>query len=112
MGSLKSVTLKAIGELDNTLLIYGSDNGFMIGEHGAVDKRTMYEESIRVPLLVRYPELIREPKVVEEMVLSEDVAPSILDICGVRPLRNIHGMSWKRLLGGWAIWGRRSFYYE
>ena len=103
--------LKAMGELDNTLLLYGSDNGFMIGEHGAVDKRTMYEESIRVPLLVRYPELIREPRVVNEMVLSEDVAPSILDICGVKPLRNIHGMSWKNLVRGWAIWGRRSWYY-
>jgi len=104
--------LKAIGELDNTLLLYGSDNGSMLGEHGAVDKRTMYEESIRVPLLVRYPELIREPRVVNEMVLTEDVAPSILDICGARPLQKIHGMSWKNLLRGWAIWGRKSWHYE
>lgn len=105
-------TLQAKGELDNTLLLYGSDNGFMIGEHGAVDKRTMYEESIRVPLLVRYPELIRDSRVVDEMVLSLDVAPSILEVCGVRRLPKVHGISWKNLVGGWVVWGRRSWYYE
>ncbi len=46
---------RRLGQLDNTLIIYTSDNGFALGEHGRVDKRTMYEESLRVPLLVRYP---------------------------------------------------------
>ncbi len=105
-------TLKQTGELDNTLLLYASDNGSMLGEHGAVDKRTMYEESIRVPLLVRYPELIKEPRVVKEMVLNIDVAPSIVDICGARPLGNVHGMSWKNLVLGKAIGWRKSWYYE
>lgn len=105
-------TLKETGQLDNTLLIYTSDNGFALGEHARVDKRTMYEESLRVPLLVRYPKLVTKPRVVKEMVLSLDVAPSILDVCGAEPLPNIHGMSWKKLLTGEAAEWRKSFYYE
>jgi len=105
-------TLKKIGELDNTVLLYASDNGSMLGEHGAVDKRTMYEESIRVPLLVRYPAMIREPRVVNEMVSNIDVAPSIVDICGARPVRKVHGMSWKNLLLRKARGWRKSWYYE
>ncbi len=106
-------TLRAIGQLDNTLLIYLSDNGFMLGEHGGIDKRCMYEESIRVPLVVRYPEWITTPRVVNEMVLNIDLAPSILDLCGAQPLgRRIHGRSWKNLLRGDARGWRRSWYYE
>jgi N-acetylglucosamine-6-sulfatase len=104
--------LKQAGQLDNTLIVYTSDNGFAIGEHGRVDKRTMYDESLRVPLLVRYPKLIAKPKVIDEMVLSLDLAPSILDICGAKPLERIHGMSWKRLLAGDSAGSRKSFYYE
>jgi arylsulfatase A-like enzyme len=104
--------LKAAGQLDNTVLIYTSDNGFALGEHARVDKRTMYEESLRVPLLVRYPKLASRPRVVAEMVLSLDLAPSILDICGAEPLPDIHGRSWKELLTGAATDWRRSFLYE
>jgi len=111
LGEIHSA-LRVAGELDNTLLLYGSDNGFMLGEHGAVDKRTMYEESIRVPLLVRYPELIRQPRVVEEMVLNVDVAPSILDFCGIEPLRKTHGMSWKDLARGKTLPWRKAWLYE
>jgi len=105
-------TLKAGGELDNTLIVYISDNGFMLGEHGGIDKRCMYEESLRVPQLVRYPELIREPRVVNEMALNIDLAPSILDICGVEPLPRVHGRSWKRLASGQAGDWRKAWYYE
>jgi N-acetylglucosamine-6-sulfatase len=105
-------TLKSAGELDNTLIVYLSDNGFMIGEHGAIDKRCMYEESLRVPLLVRYPELIREPRVVGEMVLNLDLAPSVLDICGAKPLEKVHGLSWKNLVSGDSGKWRKSWYYE
>jgi N-acetylglucosamine-6-sulfatase len=104
--------LKETGQLDNTLIVYTSDNGFALGEHGRVDKRTMYEESIRVPLLVRYPKLIAKPLVIQQMVLSVDLAPSILDICGAKPLENIHGMSWKKLLQGDTAGWRKSFHYE
>jgi N-acetylglucosamine-6-sulfatase len=104
--------LKDAGQLDNTVIIFTSDNGFALGEHGRVDKRTMYEESIRVPLVVRYPKLIPKPMLVEPMVLNLDLAPSILDICGAKPLENIHGRSWKPLLEGKAAGWRTSWYYE
>lgn len=104
--------LRSTGELDNTILVFAADNGFLLGEHGAIDKRAMYEESIRIPLLMRYPEAIRKPAVVNEMVLNVDLAPSILDYCRVEPLRNIHGRSWRNLVKGEAAGWRKSWYYE
>lgn len=105
-------TLRAAGELDNTVLLFATDNGFMLGEHGAIDKRCMYEESIRIPMLARYPALIRNPAVIPQMVLNVDFAPSVLDICGVEPLPHVHGRSWKPLLEGKAAGWRTSWYYE
>ena len=116
--------LKELGQLDQTLFIFMSDNGLLNGEHGMVDKRTMHEPSIRVPLVVRYPPLTRGAKppvrgeakqplvVVEQQVLTIDMAPSILDICGVPPLPKTHGRSWKRLVQGDATGWRTSWYYE
>ena len=91
--------LRQAGKLDDTLLVFSSDNSFLLGEHGMIDKRTMHEESIRVPLLVRYPPLIKPGTVIDEMVLSIDIAPSILDIAGSEPLGKVDGASWKRLAG-------------
>jgi N-acetylglucosamine-6-sulfatase len=105
-------TLRAAGELDNTVLLFATDNGFMIGEHGAIDKRCMYEESIRIPLLARYPALIRNPAVIPQMVLNVDFAPSVLDICGVAPPPRVHGRSWKPLVQGKTAGWRTSCYYE
>lgn len=104
-------TLEKSGQLDNTLIVYTSDNGFAIGEHGRVDKRTMYEESIRVPLLLRYPRLVPRGKEVQEMVLNVDLAPSILDLCGVPGQEGIHGRSWKPLLQGDQKGWRKSWHY-
>jgi len=105
-------TLKELGRLDNTVLVFTSDNGFFLGEHGMTDKRTMHEPSIRVPLLVRYPRLIRPGTVISNMVMNVDLAPSILDICGAEPLKNIHGKSWKKLLAGRTSGWRKSLYYS
>jgi N-acetylglucosamine-6-sulfatase len=104
--------LRATGELDNTVLLFTSDNGFLLGEHGRIDKRCMYEESIRIPMVVRYPELVREPRTVSQMVLNADLAPSLLDLCGARPLPRVHGLSWKRLVQGDPSGWRKSWYYE
>jgi N-acetylglucosamine-6-sulfatase len=106
--------LEEIGELDNTLIIFTGDNGLLNGEDGMVDKRTMHEPSIRVPLVVRYPGLTSpdKPRVVEQMVLTEDFAPSIVDICGAAPLKGVHGRSWKRLAQGDATGWRKSWFYE
>lgn len=105
-------TLRQIGELDNTLFVFTSDNGFLLGEHGMIDKRTMHEESIRVPLVVRYPKLIKGGTIVKEQVLNIDVAPSILDICSAKPLEDIHGASWKGLVSGDSSGWRKAWLYE
>ncbi|MBI3857786.1 MAG: sulfatase [Planctomycetes bacterium] len=104
--------LRAAGTLDRTLFIFTTDNGFLLGEHGAIDKRTMWEESIRVPMIVRYPPLIPAPRVVNEMVLHIDLAPSILAVCGAKPIENVHGMSWTGLFSGKGAPWRKSFLYE
>jgi len=104
--------LEDLGELDDTLLVFAGDNGMFLGEHGMTDKRTMHEESIRVPLLVRYPKRIRPGTVVDRMALGIDLAPSVLEICRAAPLKNIHGASWVPLLAGDARGWRTSWYYE
>ncbi len=100
------------GILDDTVIVFAGDNGFFLGEHGMSDKRTMHEESIRVPMLVRYPPLAKPGTVVEQQVLNIDLAPSILEICGAAPLENIHGRSWKGILSGESTQWRKSWYYE
>lgn len=106
--------LEKRGELDNTLIIFTSDNGLLEGEHGMVDKRTGHEPSIRIPLVVRYPGLTPADKarVIDNISVTIDFAPSILDICGAKPLENVHGKSWKRLAQGDASGWRTGFYYE
>ncbi len=69
--------------VEDTLVIYTTDNGFFLGEHGFFDKRLMYEESIRVPLLVRYPRLVRPGRTEGRMVLNIDFAPTILNAAGL-----------------------------
>lgn len=105
--------LQESGRLDQTLIVFTTDNGLLSGEHGMVDKRAMQEPSIRVPLVVRLPGARPTgPRVIAEMVLHEDMAPSILEICGVAPLAKIHGKSWKRLLEGDTRGWRTSWFYE
>jgi len=104
--------LKEAGQLDNTVVIFAADNGMFLGEHGMTDKRSMHEESIRVPLLVRFPPLIKGGTKVQQMVLNIDLAPSVLDICQAKPLKDIHGKSWKRLLAGDPAGWRSSWFYQ
>ncbi len=94
--------LQQTGQLDNTVFIFTADNGLLNGEHGMVDKRTAAEPTIRVPLVVRYPGLTppTAPRVVDQMVLSTDVAPSILDLVGLPPNSGMQGRSWRRLAQG------------
>lgn len=106
-------TLNELGVLDNTIVIFTSDNGFFLGEYGMSDKRTMHEASIRVPLLVRFPERIAPGRRINQQVLNIDLAPSILELCGAPPLENIHGRSWVPLLSGNPVpdW-RSAWFYE
>ncbi len=104
--------LKETGQLDNTVLIFAGDNGMFLGEHGMTDKRTMHEESIRVPMLVRYPKMINGGTKVPQMVLNIDLAPSVLEMCDATALKKVHGMSWAGLLSGKSTQWRKAWYYE
>jgi len=105
-------TLRSIGQLDHTVPVFTSDNGFVLGEHGRVDKRTAYEESLRIPLIVRYPSLGRPGTIVSNLVLSLDLAPTLVEIGKARPLSDIQGRSLVPLLEGRRPRWRDSFLYE
>ena len=106
--------LKSRGELDNTIVVFMSDNGILNGENGMVDKRTAHEPSIRIVQIVRFPGLtaVDQPKVVEQQVLTVDIAPSILELCKAPSLPTIHGKSWTKLVqSGDPAW-RKSWLYH
>lgn len=106
--------LRQRGELENTIIVFMGDNGLLNGEDGMVDKRTMHEPSLRIPLVARYPGLVapEKPKTVEQLVLTVDVAPSLLELCGAPPLPKIHGKSWVKLVrDGDPAW-RKAFFYH
>ncbi|MDO8587708.1 MAG: sulfatase [Armatimonadota bacterium] len=105
-------TLESLGVLDNTVVIFTSDNGFFQGEHGLKDKRAMYEESIRIPFLVRYPKLVHPETVNDQMVLNIDICPTILDLAGAQPPNGTQGKSIRPLLKGKTSGWRTDFLYE
>ncbi|MFP5380600.1 MAG: sulfatase-like hydrolase/transferase, partial [Vicinamibacteria bacterium] len=76
--------LERTGLDDNTLVIYMGDNGFSFGEHGLIDKRHAFEESIRVPMLAWGPGLVRPGSRLDRMVMNMDVMPTVLELAGVR----------------------------
>ncbi len=92
--------LKESGLDKETLVIYMGDNGFSFGEHGLIDKRQMYEESMRVPLLARCPALIKPGTKIKELVLNLDIAPSILEKAGIKNPTQMQGPSFLPLLNG------------
>jgi len=100
------------GQLDSTLVIYMGDNGFAFGEHGLIDKRTAYEESIRVPLLARCPELFPGGTKVNQVVANLDIMPTVLEACGVQAPAGLDGRSWLPLVRGERVEWRRELLYE
>jgi len=104
--------LREKGILDETLLIYTSDNGFLFGEHGHIDKRSMYEESIRVPLLVHCPALVKGGQKRDEMIVNVDYAPTILEAAGLDVPQTVQGRSFYGLLDGSEKRWRDAFLYE
>ena len=111
--------LDALDELkltDDTVVVFTSDNGYFFWEHGLGDKRAAYEESIRIPFLVRYPKLIKPGSTSDEMVLNIDYAPTILDLAGVTIPDSIQGRSLRPLFsaqrGPAAKPFRDAFLYE
>jgi len=105
-------SLEETGRLDDTVVVFASDNGYFWGEHGLGDKRAAYEESIRIPLLVRYPKRVKAGKVLDAPVLNVDLAPTLLELAGAPPLARGHGRSFAALLGGGRAAWRTSFLAE
>ena len=93
-------TLDEMGELENTVIIYSSDNGYFMGEHTFLDKRLAYENSMRVPMIIRYPKLITKNSIVKEQCLNIDIAPTILDLAGVKKPSYMQGESMVKLISG------------
>lgn len=97
--------------LNDTLIIYMGDNGFQFGEHGLIDKRTMYEPSIRVPMIAHCPDLFEGNRRVDGMALNLDICPTFLEAAGIRAPAGLHGRSLLPLIRGQGPW-RTEFVYE
>jgi arylsulfatase A-like enzyme len=106
--------LDAMGLKENTIVIYTSDQGFYMGEHGWFDKRFMYEESFRTPFMIRYPGHIKPGSQVTEMVINIDYAPTLLSMAGVKIPEDMQGSNFAPLLekpGSVKNW-RNALYYH
>ncbi|MBN1894041.1 sulfatase [bacterium] len=105
--------LDQAGLAKDTIVIYTSDQGFYLGEHGWYDKRFMYEESLRMPLLLRYPREVEGGRTCGDMVLNLDFAPTLLDFAGVRIPAGMQGRSFRGLIRGMQTedW-RNALYYH
>lgn len=112
LGKIMDALVKA-GELDNTIIVFASDHGYWYGEHGLNDERRLaYEEGIRIPLLIRYPKKITAGLSPDEMVLSIDLAPTLLELAGLKPAEKMEGMSLLPLLKGSDTTWRKSLLIE
>lgn len=99
---------------DNTIVVFASDNGFLLGEHGLSHKWLMYEESIRIPLIIRDPRLAEASsgRRLDPLVLNIDLAPTLLDLAGAAIPKDTDGRSLKPLLAGEGVPWRTDFFYE
>jgi N-acetylglucosamine-6-sulfatase len=105
-------TLRQQGLLESTLVIYMGDNGFAFGEHGLIDKRTAYEESMRVPLLMQCPELFAGGGAVTQVVANLDIAPTVLAAAGLQAPASMVGGNIIPLAQGKSVPWRKDLLYE
>jgi N-acetylglucosamine-6-sulfatase len=110
VGRLMDV-LERRGILNDTLIVYMGDNGYLWGEHGLIDKRSMHEASIRVPMIAHCPQIFG-PGRRSEFALNLDIMPTFLEAAGVAPPKGIHGRSLVPVLQNKAIGWRQDFLYE
>lgn len=122
LGCIKAVDeavgklLKALedeGVLDNTIVVFAADQGFYLGEHGWFDKRWIFEESLRTPLLIRWPGTVKPGSTNKDLVSVLDLAPTFLEAAGIEVPAEVQGKSITSILKGQtpADW-RKSFYYH
>ena len=105
--------LEKTGQLDNTVVIFTSDEGYFFGEHGlSFERRLAYEESIRIPLLIRYPRLAPAGSTPDGFALNIDIAPTLLELAGLKPDPAVQGRSLVPLLKGNPTGWRKSFLIE
>jgi N-acetylglucosamine-6-sulfatase len=104
--------LHSEGLLQSTLVIYMGDNGFAFGEHGLIDKRTAYEESMRVPMVMQCPELFPGGRAVDQVVANLDIAPTVLAAAGLRAPASMMGASMLPLARGEQVPWRKELLYE
>jgi arylsulfatase A-like enzyme len=98
---------------DNTMVVYMGDNGFSFGEHGLIDKRHAYEESMRVPLLVWAPGMVKPNAVVDQIIMNVDLAPTFLELAGLSKPAQMQGYSFADILKGKKVaWPRDKVFYE
>lgn len=98
--------------IDDTAILHSSDHGYFLGEWRSFDKRFMHEPSSRIPVLLRYPKRIQAGTVREEMVLNMDLAPTLLDLAGVKIPDRMQGRSLVPLANGQATGWRKDWLYE
>lgn len=105
--------LEEEGLMDNTLIVYTGDQGFFLGEHDFIDKRWMYEESLRMPLLIRYPEMVEAGSTNDWIINNADFAPTLLQLAGVEKPDYMQGNSFVEALQGEARpddWRKGTYY--
>jgi N-acetylglucosamine-6-sulfatase len=105
--------LEKKAELDHTVVVFTSDHGFFYGEHGLSEERRLaYEEAIRIPLLIRYPGLVKAGTTPSELVLSLDIAPTLLEMAGLTAAAGVQGRSLVPVFANDARGWRSSFLIE
>lgn len=107
--------LREEGLADATMVVFYSDNGFLIGDHGLIDKRNAYQGSVRVPMVVAAPGLVPAGKTIDARVRNLDLAPTFLDLAGLPQPPQFEGRSWLPVATGEASkedWGEPDFVYE
>jgi N-acetylglucosamine-6-sulfatase len=104
--------LKANGLENNTMVVYMGDNGFSWGEHGLIDKRHFYEESVKVPFLVYAPGMFKQGQRIDRMIQNIDIAPTVLELAGLKAPSYMPGKSFNQLLKGDTTKWRDKIFYE
>jgi arylsulfatase A-like enzyme len=104
--------LKEKGLSENTLVIYSSDQGFYLGEHGWYDKRWMYDISLRMPLVMKWPAKIKGNQTIEKITQNTDFAPTLLNAAGIETPKEMDGTSMLPILTGKDVTWRDTAYYH
>ncbi|MEZ5365875.1 MAG: sulfatase [Bryobacterales bacterium] len=104
--------LDETGQSEDTLIVYTTDNGYFLGQHGWYDKRFMYEDSLRIPLLLRYPRMVKGGQVEAGFAMNIDLAPTILDFAGIEIPDSMQGRSLRPLVSGDPApdWRKTAYY--